>query len=330
MKRIVAGCMTVMLMIALAITVHAHGGRTDSSGGHKDNENVSGLGWYHYHCGGHPAHLHNNGVCPYKKGSSSSSSSSSKSSSSSSSASSASAEWEKRKQKALASSNQNSGSSSSSWSESNAALENAKQEFWSNPERSSSYSYVEEAYIEVVGIELFTPEETTIRAGDKVQLECQFFPLNATDQSATWIVSNGNVASIAEDGLLTAKAPGKINVTIVSHNGYNDTVSIIVKRKAIDWKPIITIGIASVLGLGFLWNCLIRPLIELFQLAQQEKIERMIAEASHRRSTEPTTTPMGTRIPPGSGGTNILLDLNVGKTQIESNTSTNAKKPPHI
>ena len=65
MKRIVAGFMAFMLMIALAISVHAHGGRTDSSGGHKDNENVSGLGWYHYHCGGHPAHLHNNGVCPY-------------------------------------------------------------------------------------------------------------------------------------------------------------------------------------------------------------------------------------------------------------------------
>lgn len=46
-------------------TVQAHSGRTDSSGGHRDNKNKSGLGSYHYHCGGHPAHLHNNGVCPY-------------------------------------------------------------------------------------------------------------------------------------------------------------------------------------------------------------------------------------------------------------------------
>ena len=30
-----------------------------------DNKNVSGLGSYHYHCGGHPAHLHDGGVCPY-------------------------------------------------------------------------------------------------------------------------------------------------------------------------------------------------------------------------------------------------------------------------
>lgn len=37
----------------------------DSSGGHKDNKNASGLGSYYYHCDGHPAHLHDGGVCPY-------------------------------------------------------------------------------------------------------------------------------------------------------------------------------------------------------------------------------------------------------------------------
>ena len=55
----------------------AHGGRTDGSGGHRDNKNVSGLGSYHYHCGGYPAHLHKNGVCPYTDGGSSSGSNSS-------------------------------------------------------------------------------------------------------------------------------------------------------------------------------------------------------------------------------------------------------------
>lgn len=49
----------------LSITSEAHSGRTDSHGGHKDNKNKSDLGSYHYHCGGHPAHLHENGVCPY-------------------------------------------------------------------------------------------------------------------------------------------------------------------------------------------------------------------------------------------------------------------------
>lgn len=46
------------------ITASAHSGRTDSSGGHHDNKNKSGLGNYHYHHG-YSAHLHTNGVCPY-------------------------------------------------------------------------------------------------------------------------------------------------------------------------------------------------------------------------------------------------------------------------
>ena len=49
----------------MPLTLFAHSGRTDSNGGHKDNKNKSGLGSYHYHCGGYPAHLHDNGVCPY-------------------------------------------------------------------------------------------------------------------------------------------------------------------------------------------------------------------------------------------------------------------------
>ena len=43
----------------------AHPGRTDSSGGHHDYNNVSGLGSYHYHHG-YSAHLHENGICPYE------------------------------------------------------------------------------------------------------------------------------------------------------------------------------------------------------------------------------------------------------------------------
>ena len=64
---------SIILSIILLSTVPgaAHSGRTDSSGGHKDNKNKSGLGYYHYHCGGNPPHLHKNGSCPYSGESSS-------------------------------------------------------------------------------------------------------------------------------------------------------------------------------------------------------------------------------------------------------------------
>ena len=63
---------SALMICSQALIVDAHPGRTDASGGHRDNKNRSGLGPYHYHCGGHPAHLHTNG-CPYQGGGSSSS-----------------------------------------------------------------------------------------------------------------------------------------------------------------------------------------------------------------------------------------------------------------
>ena len=56
----------IALLLSVSITAFAHSGRTDSNGGHKDNKNISGLGSYHYHCGGYPAHLHTKGYCPYR------------------------------------------------------------------------------------------------------------------------------------------------------------------------------------------------------------------------------------------------------------------------
>lgn len=70
--RIVTTLFVAMSILFISISSYAHSGRTDSSGGHKDNKNKSGLGGYHYHCGGYPAHLHKNGVCPYKTKSSTS------------------------------------------------------------------------------------------------------------------------------------------------------------------------------------------------------------------------------------------------------------------
>lgn len=64
-KKIIIASIFGIIGVTLSFNVYAHSGRTDSSGGHKDKQNKSGLGSYHYHCGGYPAHLHPNGICPY-------------------------------------------------------------------------------------------------------------------------------------------------------------------------------------------------------------------------------------------------------------------------
>ena len=89
-KKIVSVLIVILSILSIQISVYSHSGRTDANGGHRDNKNKSGLGSYHYHCGGHPAHLHPNGVCPYSSSSQSSTSSSSSGSSSTSGSSSSS------------------------------------------------------------------------------------------------------------------------------------------------------------------------------------------------------------------------------------------------
>ena len=64
MKKRIYALVVVFTLIFTSFTF-AHSGRTDSHGGHRDNKNRSGLGSYHYHCGGNPPHLHKNGVCSY-------------------------------------------------------------------------------------------------------------------------------------------------------------------------------------------------------------------------------------------------------------------------
>lgn len=81
-EKILAILLIALSLVSVQISTYAHSGRTDSNGGHRDNKNKSGLGSYHYHCGGYPAHLHTNGVCPYSSSSSSNKNSTSTSSSS--------------------------------------------------------------------------------------------------------------------------------------------------------------------------------------------------------------------------------------------------------
>ena len=65
-KRILKTILALLITISIPLISLAHSGRTDKTGGHRDNKNKSGLGYYHYHCGGYPAHLHSKGVCPYR------------------------------------------------------------------------------------------------------------------------------------------------------------------------------------------------------------------------------------------------------------------------
>ena len=51
MKKFFSLLLALGIILSLPVLVFAHGGRTDAQGGHRDNNNVSGLGPYHFHHG---------------------------------------------------------------------------------------------------------------------------------------------------------------------------------------------------------------------------------------------------------------------------------------
>lgn len=61
-KKIFRFVLVTLFLLIIPVSVLAHPGRTDSSGGHYNRS----TGKYHYHHG-YPEHQHPNGVCPYEK-----------------------------------------------------------------------------------------------------------------------------------------------------------------------------------------------------------------------------------------------------------------------
>lgn len=197
-RKLLIGILMMTIILCVSLSIFAHSGRTDSSGGHKDNKNVSGLGSYHYHCGGHPAHLHKNGVCPYASKSSKSTYSSSKSSSSA-----------------------NKSSSSSS---------NKVNSYSSSTTNSSSST--KPTSIIATKIEI-NQESCSMEIGDTKKLTASIEPNNATDKTITWKSNDESIATINNEGEIKAKKSGVVNIIASTSNQKTDTIEVYVKEKSI-------------------------------------------------------------------------------------------------
>lgn len=190
--KVLAILLIALSLVSIQISTYAHSGRTDSSGGHKDNKNKSGLGSYHYHCGGYPAHLHTNGVCPYSSSSSSNKSSTSTSSSSKSSSSK---------------------SSSTSSSSSNKTTTTTKS-----------------ATVDVTKIQINENIEN-LEVGQSKTFTVTITPSNATNKNITWKSDNESTATINSSGKVTAKKDGTVNITATTSNGKTSTIKLNIKER---------------------------------------------------------------------------------------------------
>lgn len=191
--KIISILVIALCVISIGITTYAHSGRTDSSGGHKDNKNKSKLGSYHYHCGGHPAHLHTNGVCPY---SSNSSNKSTKTTSSSSK-----------------------GTTTSSSSSTKAKTTTSKDTKTTTP-----------STVAVTNIQINEKVES-IDVGDNRALTATITPDNATNKNITWKSSDDSIVTVSSTGKITAKKSGIAEITATSSNGKVSTIKISVREE---------------------------------------------------------------------------------------------------
>ena len=235
----------------------AHSGRTDSSGGHKDNKNASGLGSYHYHCGGYPAHLHTGGVCPYSGGGSSSSSSTSSSSSSTTT---------KTVQKNVTSIKVSDtsvelkvGESFEVTAEALPSTAEDKTLTWeSNDETIAIVDSGEitgiadgNAVITVESVNgikktikvkvnpievesIIVEKEIVLEVGQDLEIKAEVSPSNSKDKTLTYEVLDENILKV-EGNILTGLAVGETTVTVKASNGIEEKITVKVNEP----KPVI-------------------------------------------------------------------------------------------
>lgn len=244
MKKRILTLVTVLLMvITMPFTALAHGGRTDSSGGHKDNKNKSGLGSYHYHCGGHPAHLHPGGVCPYSGGGSSSYSSTPKTVYATSiTAKNVPSKINAGETATLEASvyPSNAEDKNITWESSDTsilvvsstgsltAVGVGTATITAKTSRGTSKKFtitVNEVMAESISL---ASNDTEILLEDTKTLKCEFTPENTTDKTVEWASSDETVISVSEDGEITANKLGTATIT-ATHKEFTDSIDIEVK-----------------------------------------------------------------------------------------------------
>ncbi len=72
------------------------------------------------------------------------------------------------------------------------------------------------------------PQSLTMTEGDITTLTLQFIPANATNQNVTWTTSDASIATVDQNGQVTAIAEGNVEIVATSEDGNKSTDSDIV------------------------------------------------------------------------------------------------------
>lgn len=218
----------IFIFTILGDTSFAHSGRTDSSGGHHDYKNKSGLGSYHYHHGYGP-HLHEGGVCPYEYDEEETYEPPSPSISLN--------KYPKSlnigESSGLNFSVKNATSDEVSIKSSNkkVAVVNSDNTITAKGEgistitiKSSGVSSSFKLVVKSIPVSKVNVENKieTIQVGESYNFKAKVSPSNASYKKLSWKSDNEDIVSVDKKGVINAKAEGTANISCVSTNGIKD------------------------------------------------------------------------------------------------------------
>ena len=77
-------------------------------------------------------------------------------------------------------------------------------------------------------ITIDTPERTSFKVGESIQLSASVLPENATDKTVTWTSSDSNIIAINSNGIATAISVGEAIITATNSAGQTSTITLTV------------------------------------------------------------------------------------------------------
>jgi uncharacterized protein YjdB len=109
------------------------------------------------------------------------------------------------------------------------------------------YSYITPAaeHVDVTGVTINTTA-TTINVGSTKTLVATVLPTNATDKAVTWSSSDNTIATVSNNGLVTALTTGTTTITVTTHDGdYTASCAVAVEEVAVTTLTIVGAPVIS-------------------------------------------------------------------------------------
>ena len=134
-------------------------------------------------------------------------------------------------------------------------------------------TFNQDPYIAVTSVQI-APETAELEAGETLALTATVIPDNATDKTVTWSSDNASIATVAEDGTVTAAAQGTATITAVAGE-VKASCAITVIRSAYERERAALEALYEATG-GKNWTnsdnwCSDKPLDEWFGVATNSK-----------------------------------------------------------